>query len=687
MAARMRSLTVGRTDLDRYVRAMLVAGLLATVVFVVLQDRVLDERLFGNFYDIQARALLNGDLAVPDGTLGLEAFEVDGRQYLYNPPGPSLLRMPVLAVTDRFDGRLTVPSMALAWLTTLTVVSLLLWRVRTMLRGRAPLTNGEAALHGATLLVISLGSTLVYLASLPWVFHEAFLWAVPMTIGAAWCLIGVFGRPTVARIVGLGLFTLGGVFSRSPAGWASALAAAGAAVWFWTRRNRPGEAHVWWSLGLAAAAPVVLGAAVNWAKFNHPWLFPIEDQVATRASAPRRAAIEANGGDLFNPALARSTLPAYLRPDGIRFTGQFPFVTLPAEPAAAVGDDVFDYRYRTGSITAFMPLLTVLAAWGAFTVWRVRRALPARFLIVAYAGAPLGVIAGAYITHRYVADFLPVLIVAGSVGFVDLTRRAAEWSPSVRSTALVGFGVAAAFSVIANTGVAYSAHALGSPGPPLADYLVRQLQFSPGATDSRVLASERLAPRAPADEVHIVGDCRALFVSTGEERNPWTEVGQRAVRFELTTAEVTSVSGPEEIELARFVGLRTTRLVARSAAQPGTTEIALTGGGTETASDPLPVTESGLWVSVDTDHPQRFDVRVDSERLGRVPKFSDDEQFVQHATVLESTRWSPTTPGLAGLTVVRDLGAPTETRARSFGTAIWPVWSDLDEAAPVRMLR
>ena len=81
--------------------------------------------------------------------------------------------------------------------------------------------------------------------------------------------------------------------------------------------------------------PVVLSAAVNWAKFRHPWLFPIEDQVFTDLSQRRRDSIESNGGDLFGFNLVWSTVPAYLRPDGIRFTGLFPFISLPADPAPA----------------------------------------------------------------------------------------------------------------------------------------------------------------------------------------------------------------------------------------------------------------------------------------------------------------------------------------------------------------
>ena len=58
-----------------------------------------------DFYDLQGRAILQGRLDIrPPEALGIEAFEIDGRSYVYFGIAPSLLRLPVLALTDRFDG-------------------------------------------------------------------------------------------------------------------------------------------------------------------------------------------------------------------------------------------------------------------------------------------------------------------------------------------------------------------------------------------------------------------------------------------------------------------------------------------------------------------------------------------------------------------------------------------------------
>jgi hypothetical protein len=67
--------------------------------------------------------------------LNIEAFVFDGRHYIDFPPLPSLFRMPILAVTDRFDGRATGISIAIAEVAPTTLIGLLMWRVRAVMRG------------------------------------------------------------------------------------------------------------------------------------------------------------------------------------------------------------------------------------------------------------------------------------------------------------------------------------------------------------------------------------------------------------------------------------------------------------------------------------------------------------------------------------------------------------------------
>ena len=69
--------------------------------------------LFSTFYDLQARAFLDGHVDLPTGSLGIEGFVHDGKTYMYFPPLPAILRLPVLLTTHEYDGRLTLLSMAI----------------------------------------------------------------------------------------------------------------------------------------------------------------------------------------------------------------------------------------------------------------------------------------------------------------------------------------------------------------------------------------------------------------------------------------------------------------------------------------------------------------------------------------------------------------------------------------------
>jgi len=667
-APRRRALEPQDADLRRYVRWVGGAGTVATAIWLWLQLDLLDSRVFGNFYDLQARALLDGHLDVPAGSLGNEAFAVRGQEFLYNPPGPSLLRMPLFLVTDRFDGRLTTLSMLGAWLVTVLVVALLVWRIRRILRPTAPLSHWEAAAYGAFVLTATAGSTVLYLASVPWVFHEAYAWAIATALGSAYGLIGVIEKPTRGRIAVTAAFTLGAVLSRTPAGFACAAAVLATAGWFWWRARGTRPTGPWWRrdwlwIGLAGLVPVLIGAAVNWAKFRHPYLFPIEDQVFTGLSRNRRAAIEANGGDLFSPSLIWSTTAAYFRPDGIRFTSLFPFISLPAEPAAAYRGAVFDLTYRTGSIVSFMPGLVGLSVWGVVCAVRPRgprRVEHLRLPLLGLALIPGGILFGAYISHRYTSEFVPFLVLAGALGLVDLCRRLTGLRPDHRNLALGCLGLLALFGVTAQVAVAVSNQALANPGPVLADHLDRQEALSGllgGDLDDHVVASVALPASAVADEVRIIGECQAVYVGTGEEFTPWSEAGVRPVALRFTRSGSVPPERSGSLAVAEFEGQRRSVLVIEREGERY--RLAVRGGGRDDEGPWIEVDPGGTFtVTVATDRVDDYVIGTDGDpdQL-RVAKENHDEDWYWAPNILGAM--TPTVQSLAaeGL-LLEALGTP-----------------------------
>ena len=411
---------------------------------------------FSGFYDIQARALGNGHWWVPKGSLGIEAFVVDGKEFMYFGPFASLLRAPVLALTHDLDSELTAPSMLLSWAVTATFLPLLVWRIRVLTRGQAVLSRAETVSLAVVIATVLGGSVLVFLAALPWVYHEDFSWSVALTTGVLFTLIGVLERPTTWRVVATGVLTTAAVLNRATTGWACVIAVGLAAIWFATGSGGADRRHWWRGVLAAALLPLAVGCAVTWAKFGTPFGLPMSKQIFTSMNAHRREFLAANGGRAFSPEFLPSTLLAYLRPDGLRLSLAYPFISLPSEAAKPVGDVVLDQTYRTGSIPATMPLLFGLAVWGIASL--CRRGLDAtirllRIPMLGAAAASVGVLVWGYIANRYLADFLPLLIMGATVGVVAMWRRL---DGRGRRPRVVAVGVVVAlgvFGVLANLAI------------------------------------------------------------------------------------------------------------------------------------------------------------------------------------------------------------------------------------------
>ncbi len=381
---------------------------------------------------------------------------------------PPILRLPVLALTHSFDGRLTAPSLLLAWLVTGLFTSLLLWRVRIQIRGDAVLGVAEAVCCGVLVAVVNGGSVLLYLAASPKVSHEDVAWSVALTIGVLFALLGVAERPSPS--------------SDGPCRSISRL-----------RRPRPRPDRVrmhhchlparrmvrpgprrtasvaaslfrWPSIGLGTLA---LQGLVNWAKLGMPYGLSEANQVWTQVNAHRRLYLASNHGNAFALHFLPSTLVAYLQPFGISVSSHFPFLGLPTGPAKAVGAVVLDQVYPTASIPASMPLLFLLGIWGVITAFRphpIGRVQVMRLLLVAAAVGTAGVLLFGYIADRYLGDFLPFLALASMIGLVDVWRRFDGQGRRARSIAVAVVAAVGVFGVWVNIGAAISPTALWTTG-------------------------------------------------------------------------------------------------------------------------------------------------------------------------------------------------------------------------------
>ncbi|MCU1498746.1 MAG: putative acyltransferase, partial [Acidimicrobiales bacterium] len=247
-------------------RTALAVAVVSTAVFTWFltlgRADLVQYRGFGEVFDLQARAFLDGRLSVPDGSLAFEGFVVGGRTYAYFGVFPSLLRMPLFLVTDRFDGRLSAVSMLVAYVIALWSAISVIGRVRGLLRPGAPWTRAGLVAAAALMAAVGLGSNLLFLASGAWVYHEASLWGAAGVLAAFAATLRYLDRGRLRSVVVAGL-------------WAAVA---------WTSRG---------SVGLAPS--VVLGLLGLARLTGHPWPAVLAPPPEGRTDPDQGAAREPGG--------------------------------------------------------------------------------------------------------------------------------------------------------------------------------------------------------------------------------------------------------------------------------------------------------------------------------------------------------------------------------------------------------
>lgn len=499
---------------------------------------------FANFYDIQARSLFRGHWNVPTGSLAFEGIVIHGRTYEYYGPFPALLRMPVLAVTHRFDGRLTEVSMILAFAVAMLGASRLLWRARAMLRGDAPVGRAELALTGAWTFALGVGSALLFPASRMIVYHEAELWGTALALVGFDLVIGVAVSPTATRLALASVVCACALLARPSVGLGPTamlgILAAGAVLSPLVRRDARGASdrivggiRRGWPIAVATAVPVVVYALVNHAKFGTWFSVLFDKQLYSRYQPARIAALHANGGSLFNVRYAATTVWAYARPDALRLWHLFPFADFPTRSVQTFFGVRFDTIDRTSSVPATMALLLVFAvvAVVAVTRGRVRPDVALTFgaatLAAAIAVVPTLVIG--FIANRYLIDFVPLVLLPAVVGMQYALRHVdRSWSrrPRRHAAAFLAVTLLALFTVWANGAITLTYQRVyGSITPTLRTGFFGFQESVANTLGTRGWAARHVdtLPRDHSpDALVVVGRCAGLY--WWEPRAGWRQL-------------------------------------------------------------------------------------------------------------------------------------------------------------------
>ena len=556
-----------------FTRAWLIGGAIATFLFAWTltegASSFLTRQNQSGFYDAQARSLLDRRWDMPRELLNLEAFIVNGKAYMYFGPVPSVLRLPVVAVTHRFDGRLTQPSMLAAFVVSLAVLRRLAWRARWLTLGDRAVGRRESWATGTLCALLGGGSVLLFLASRAWVYHEAILWGIAFSLAAYDQIIAYILEPRGRHLALASLFATLAVLSRGSVGAgpvaALALLFVGAVLSLFVAsgagRARTTARQVV-TLAAAVLLPIALYGYVNVAKFETLYSVPVDKQLETAVSAERQAVLRANDGALFGPQFMPSTLLQYSRPDAIGFQSLVPWIAFPSHRATVIGDVTFDNLDRASSIPTSMPALTLLAAVGLAAVFGPKtgpvRARAFRIPIIGAATGTILLFTIAYIAQRYMGDVFPLLALGAVVALPAIVRTSAHWSRRTRRAGTaIGLGLVV-FSVSVNSALALSYQRAFSGRDDLIAPFVRFQREIDGrwfggdaGGITRDMTRGSLGQPGREGRIRVLGDCDGTYWSDAQrwwpvERTNRTGYFHLRVRFAARagTIEPLATSGP-----------------------------------------------------------------------------------------------------------------------------------------------
>jgi hypothetical protein len=562
------------------------AAVFAWVVFQGRRDVLAPEapEVLGGFYDAQARGLLHGHWDVPAKALSFERFTIDGRYYMYFGPWPAVLRMPIIAFTDDYDGRLSRLSMLLAFVILLVFAARLAWQARTLLQGEGPVSRATLISASGFVFIVGCGSTTLFLAARAWVYYEAILWGIAWAVASFSFLVAYLVTPRARHLAWAGVTATLALLSRASVGVGPVIAlAAVLAVQVthriaatWRRRSaRPSHRALarWlgvsdttanqtpWRTAIAVVMPIALYAYVNYAKFGSLFSLPYDKQDVLLRFSERRAALAASN-QLFSLKYAPTNLVQYLRPDAIGFDRLFPWVTF-SSPPRVFGDVPYDNIEPTASIPAVSTLLFTLAMVGVVAAVRaarrardqaVRNAAVLRVPLLAAALATAGTLVIADLIHRYEGDFVPVLVIGAAAGLFWLPMLLAGRRSAARRLVAGALAVLAVWSVLATLSLtlqyqrAYSAF---QPAEVRARFVGFQLDVSDalglgpptdihrGPTPPVMKGQEFPRTTAPLGRLFIVGNCASVYQSTGKYWQPVEEPPPGAQRWRVSFATPT----------------------------------------------------------------------------------------------------------------------------------------------------
>lgn len=394
------------------------AACVAAFAYVIsgYSGRIWFEESFGSFFDFQALSLLHGRLDVPEPALSGEAFIVAKKYYGYFGITPALLRLP-FALFDVAPGWWSRAYMVAEFFAALVAAYAIL---RAIVRLVAPERRAPAAWMVVVFtLNAGLGSTLFFLASRAYIYHEATLTGAMFALAAAACALRYLAAPASRcwlASLACGLLSL---HARPPAGLFALVllscTALAVILRAWTQRAVPLGRVL--RLNLALPVMCFLGVlsfnGLSYLKFGTFDGAPLKYHVQYHPE--RLAHIQ---GKNFHAANFLYDFTMYTWRPNFELRKTFPYFYITGKDPNIYPQARIDLAEPTVALPYAMPALVFLATVGAtLGCWRwPQLRLPAAVLLLAVLPMAAAMFTAVAVSQRYTTDFCPWLICLAAIG-------------------------------------------------------------------------------------------------------------------------------------------------------------------------------------------------------------------------------------------------------------------------------
>lgn len=389
------------------------------------------EETWGSAFDSLGKSLLSGRADVEPDSIAWEGFNENGKVYLSFGPFPALLRIVPNKVLPSMYGRWSRLS-CLAGAVLCFAAVVLVFGSSLRRPGEVP-GPASGVYFTAGLLGFGLGTPLVYLVSCGRIYHEAIIWGLCGSLWSIHFILRILSGSISRRKGLLGLSIAFGValLSRVTFGVPIALAMAfmgvreGIAA---VRARRLGVRGAADALGLFLSSIPALGAVFFLFWYNHARFGSIWKNLDFQATYVHPEQI----GGVLNLARAPSALWNYFGFTTASLSAVPPCFRL--APVRYFDNSIFfGWKEQTLSLLLGSSWLVVGAALGLVgLLWRRWRSWEA-LILLAFLPEVVTITSFYFVTQRYAAEFLPVLVFLFAAFLADVGRsgRPAIWLPWV----------------------------------------------------------------------------------------------------------------------------------------------------------------------------------------------------------------------------------------------------------------